>query len=424
MLWDIGNTVLEFLTVYLLFAAFAHMNFVNRHLLIYTPIALGLSVFFCIDVPHVLVLNVGLFILAECISFSCVPLKDRILYACFAVFITLSLEMFFNTFLPIHLLHTFRGDTIANLVMVVVVAVYWYISIKGSFHFDIAAFMKRRYILLIICFVIWASLTQVYLQKASELWSYLPGVISIIFFLVFVIGAILDIQFIRSEEHKQNILYKENLNTINSYLQELKIENHDYKHHIHHLQDMIRSSSDLEVLRSDIDIYVSQLEQSSELSDAILAIDNSLFRALLYGTYIRCNQQHIPLSFTASSLLPSFPVKDYQLVATFENLVANAIEANDAIQDERKRFIKINIFADSNQNLLAISNPLSSFSGDINDYYISGITSKDPTVHYGLGLNSVLSIMTSHGIDFYGKYDNDTSTIKFTLSYTRKEAKL
>ena len=129
MLWDIGNTVLEFLTVYLLFAAFAHMNFVNRHLLIYTPIALGLSVFFCIDVPHVLVLNVGLFILAECISFSCVPLKDRILYACFAVFITLSLEMFFNTFLPIHLLHTFRGDTIANLVMVVVVAVYWYIFI-------------------------------------------------------------------------------------------------------------------------------------------------------------------------------------------------------------------------------------------------------------------------------------------------------
>ena len=178
MLWDIGNTVLEFLTVYLLFAAFAHMNFVNRHLLIYAPIALGLSVFFCIDVPHVLVLNVGLFILAECISFSSVPLKDRILYACFAVFITLSLEMFFNTFLPIHLLHTFRGDTIANLVMVVVVAVYWYISIKESFHFDIAAFMKRRYILLIICFVIWASLTQVYLQKASELWSYLPGVIS------------------------------------------------------------------------------------------------------------------------------------------------------------------------------------------------------------------------------------------------------
>ena len=171
-------------------------------------------------------------------------------------------------------------------------------------------------------------------------------------------------------------------------------------------------------------IYVSQLEQSSELSDAILAFDNSLFRALLYGAYIRCNRQHIPLSFTASSLLPSFPVKDYQLVATFENLVANAIEANDAITDESKKFIKINIFADSNQNLLAISNPLSSFSGDINDYYISGNTSKDPAVHYGLGLNSVLSIMTSHGIDFYGKYDNDTSTITFTLSYIRRGTSL
>ncbi len=36
MLWDIGNTVLEFLTVYLLFAAFAHMKLVDRKLISYT----------------------------------------------------------------------------------------------------------------------------------------------------------------------------------------------------------------------------------------------------------------------------------------------------------------------------------------------------------------------------------------------------
>ncbi|MBR3392800.1 MAG: LytTR family transcriptional regulator DNA-binding domain-containing protein [Firmicutes bacterium] len=47
--------------------------------------------------------------------------------------------------------------------------------------------------------------------------------------------------YIHSEEHKQNIVYKNNLASIEKYLQEIKIENHDYKHHISSLQPISRN---------------------------------------------------------------------------------------------------------------------------------------------------------------------------------------
>lgn len=421
MLWDIANTLLEFLTVYLLFSAFAHLRLIHRHLWTYIPFAIGLSVFFCLNIPHVLLLNVGLFILTECISFSSIPLKERFLYACFTIFITLTLEIFFNTFLPIQLLHTFRGDTISNLIMVFIVILYYFISLKTSFHLDVTSFMRRHFILLIICFGIWAGLSQVYLQKASEFWAYLPGIISLVFFVVFIIGIILDIRYVRSEEHKQNVIYKDNLESIEQYLQEIKIENHDYKHHIHHLQNMVRTASTIKDLQSNVDAYVAELDQSTALLETILAIDNTLFKALLYGAYMKCSRENIPFSFTTTGLLPSFPVKDYQMVAAVENLISNAVEANECLLKEEDHFVKIDIFADSSQNSITISNPVHEYSGNIRDYYMSGNTSKDPNIHYGVGLNSVLSSMSAHGVEFFGQYNELSQTITFTIRYMKTE---
>ena len=423
MLWDIGNTLLEFLTIYLLFTAFAHIKLINRHLYVFVPIAIGLSVFFCLDIPHFIILNIGLFISMQYVSFFSVPSRERIIFACISVFIALTLEIFLNTFLPLHLLHTFRGDTISNIIMVGIAAIYYCISFKSSIRLDITAFMIRHYVLLLVCFIIGASLTQVYIQRAQQLWSYLPGILSLLFFLVFIIAIILDIQYMRSEEHMQNMIYKENMDSIGKYLQDIKIENHDYKHHIHHLQNMVHTASTLSDLQSHVDAYVSELDQSTALLETILAIDNTLFKALLYGAYMRCAREKIPFSFTVSGFLPSFPVKDYQLVSTVENLISNAVEANESLKEEQERFIKINILANANQNMISVSNPIYEYSGNINDYYLPGNTSKDPTLHYGIGLNSVLSSMSAHGVDCFGQYDDVTQTITFTIGYKKTEDK-
>ncbi len=421
MIWDIANTVLEFLTIYLLFISFAHLKFFHRHLYVYIPTALVLSVFFCLDIPHYLILNVGLFILAQYISFISVPYKERFLYACFAVFITLTLELFFNTFLPVHLLHTFRGDTLSNVFMVIVASIFYYVSMKTAFHYDVAAFMRRHFILLLICFVIWLFLTQVYLQKAAAIWTYLPGLLSMVFFTIFIIGIISDIMFVRSEEHKQNIIYRETLHSVDKYLQELKIENHDYKHHIHHLQNMVHTASDVDSLIKNIDSYIEELDQSTAMYETILAIDNTLFKALLYGAYMKCSKENIPFYFTTTSLLPSFPIKDYQLVAAVENMISNAVEANELIKDGMDRFVRIEIYANSIRNEIVISNPLQHFTGNINDYFVFGKTSKDLSSHSGAGLTSILSAMSENGIDFFGKYDEEKETISFTISYRKAE---
>ena len=417
MVWDIANTLLEFLSVYLLFTAFAHVKIFDRHLLIYVPIAVGLSIFFCLDIPHVLILNVGLFILCECVSFNSVHLKERVVYACFAAFITLSLEIFFNTFLPSEILHTFRGDTISNLLMVVLVAAYYFVSLKTSFHLDITSFMRRRYVLLIICFIIWAVLAQIYLQQIQGVWPYLPGLISVIFFIIFIIGIILDIRYIHSEEHKQNIVYKNNLASIEKYLQEIKIENHDYKHHIHYLQNRIRSYGDSQ-LQEEIDSYVAELDKSTELRDMILSINNSLFRSVLYGSYLRCQEYDIPFHFSTTNLLPAFPIKDYQLVSALENLISNAIESNIAVTDVSRRYLHISLSADTENNSVSVTNPIENYTGNIDDYFHSGYTTKDALSHQGLGLTSTLQALSDNGISLSAKYAENVSAITFTIRYS------
>ncbi|MBO6159019.1 MAG: GHKL domain-containing protein [Firmicutes bacterium] len=417
MLWDIINTLLEFLTIYLLFTSFAHIRILEHYVWIYLPISIGLSVFFCLDIPHILVLNIGLFIATQCLSFSVIPFRERLLYSVCSVFITMSLEMLFNTFLPMHLLHTFRGDTMSNIVMVLISFLYYLGINKSLIPFDITAFLKRRFVLLLICFVIWTALIQVYILQASRLWSYIPGVVSLVFFSFFIVGMILDIRYYRSEEHKQNVIYKENLQSIEKYLQEIKIENHNYKHHIHHLQSMVQTATNLDDLKLTIDSYVTELDESSELLEMILAISNIQYKALLYGAYMQCTQREISFSFTATQILPSFPIDDYQLVVAIENLISNAVEANEVLPDSADRFINISLYADANKNEISISNPLPSFSGDINDFLISGNSSKTSSDHSGLGLPSILLTMSSHKVYFFGKYDDKRQTICYTIQY-------
>ena len=417
MLLDIFNTLLEFLTIYLFFAAFAHIQLRGYYLWFFLPISIGLSVFFCLDIPHILVLNIGLFILTQFISFSFVPFKERLLYSVCSVFITMSLEMLFNTFLPSHLLHTFRGDTISNIVMVFISFLYYHGFSESAIPFDIAAFLKRRFVLLLICFIIWTALIQVYVLQSSRLWPYIPGVVSLIFFTLFILGMILDISYYRSEEHKQNVIYKENLQSIEKYLQEIKIENHNYKHHIHHLQSMVQTANNLDDLQKNIDSYINELDQSSELLEMILATSNIQYKALLYGAYMQCTQKGILFSFTATQILPSFPIDDYQLVVAVENLISNAVEANEVLPNSADRFVHISLCADTNMNEISVSNPLPSFSGDINDFLISGNSSKSSSDHSGLGLPSILLTMSSHGVNFFGKYDDKSQTICYTIQY-------
>ena len=420
MVWDIMNTLLEFSTIYLLFLSFSNLKPINSHLYLYIPLALGLSVYFCLNIPHLLLFNVILLILCQYVSFTSVSSKERLRYAAMSVFLTLSFEILITTFLPLKIMNTYFGDTITNLIMITIVIIVYLRSRKNNIYVEIAAFILRRFSVLLIFFLVWCVLAQIYVLRLFNIWTYLPGALSLLFLFLFGIGMILDIRYIRSEEHRENILYENSLQTIRSYLEKIRIENHDYKHHIHYLQDRIRTSNDRQ-LQEEVDSYVAELDKSTELQDMILSVDSILFRSVIYGCYLRCQENRIPFSFSTTNLLPAFPVKDYQLVSALENLISNAIENNMTIPDDSKRFLQIDLKADSAENIISITNPVANYTGNIDDYFLAGYSSKDPTVHKGLGLTSVLQTMSDNDIAFSAKYSENDSTISFTIRYFQQK---
>ena len=123
MLWDIGNTILEFVIIYNLFHLLTDHPINGRESILYAFGSIVLSVFFCIDIPHYVLLNVGLFILLQLLCFYKTEIHYRVSASIETVFLTLSLEMMLLSLLPEKLFHTFLGDSIINILLFIITGI-------------------------------------------------------------------------------------------------------------------------------------------------------------------------------------------------------------------------------------------------------------------------------------------------------------
>ena len=199
-------------------------------------------------------------------------------------------------------------------------------------------------------------------------------------------------------------------------MEAIRKENHDYKHQIRHLYERIATASDLPDLRKTLIPYIDSLNASTAVPDAILSVDNTMIKAVLYGGYLRCQEEGISFSFDSTDLLPAFPIEDYLLVQILENLLSNAIEHNMSIPEEKKRFVHMRLFADHTDNLIAIENAAGDMDIPLQDMFRSGFSTKDHS-HQGLGLTNTQEILSEHHIAFYGKKNSEKSSVTFTLLY-------
>ena len=110
------------------------------------------------------------------------------------------------------------------------------------------------------------------------------------------------------------------------------------------------------------------------------------------------------------------------MVAALENLITNAIETNIALTDPEKRYLHVLLYADMTDNSVSITNPVENYTGNVDDYFRSGYSSKDPLSHKGLGLTSALATMAENGISLSAKYDETVSAITFTVRYSHQGA--
>lgn len=79
-------------------------------------------------------------------------------------------------------------------------------------------------------------------------------------------------------------------------------------------------------LREATDAYCREVLALGGQEEILLQLDDPTFRALLYRRKIQAKKHGVELRLDASTVLPVFPLKNYQLVTVFDNLMDNAFE--------------------------------------------------------------------------------------------------
>lgn len=411
MALDFCNCLLEFTCVFIFFMALSNTHLKKKNIYFYLSLSVCASlVFVFINTP--LLVNISLYLLIPTFVFPG-NRKDTLTYMAVSVLVIIYLQFMLFSIIPISLLQTNFGNLIINLSILLLLSVLFVFSTKYKLSISLWPLFSRHRLVVLLLLFFTCFLGQFYLSRLSIFWTYLPGLVAVVIFFLAAAFVFAYVYHSRSTDRLQVQLLMRNIDNTEVYITSLRIQNHDYKHHIANLRNQVATSSDLESLKENISTYIDQMDQDRMFENTILNISQPILRASLYGCYTRCIQNNIDFQFQATDLLPNFPLKDYQLAEILENLTSNAIEHNLTLPSfERKLFISFHAL--DGRNEITISNPVKDSKLDLSDILKYGYSSKDSS-HSGIGLFNINQLATQNNMQFYGKRTD--KIVSFILVY-------
>ena len=416
MILDYINCLIEITIYFLLNSLFIAESFRWKKLWFVIPCTCVISLYFVFVTPQVLAINCIIYIGLALLTFGTRPFLRNVFIASISTMLIITLQFVFYGFLPIALLQTDIGNLAGNLILLIFVSILLLFVRKYQYYYLLSDFALRFKYQLLLIWVLSVTLGQFYLSRLTQLWDALPGLISLLLLILFVLLFFKYVSNQKLRDGQRQLLYEQNLRNSQALMDTIRVQVHDFKHHIHHLHNLIDSTTDLASLKTQSQEYISLLEQDRSLYDLVLSIENPGIRAFLFGCCDSCRKNHIQLDIQATPVLPSFPLKEYQLIEILENLMTNAIEHN-LLLNENSRFIHIQLQHENGENAFSIENPIGNISLPVEEMFIMNQTSKGGP-HQGLGLSSISNILNNTPVRLSAYRDQSNQTIVFSLLYS------
>lgn len=184
-------------------------------------------------------------------------------------------------------------------------------------------------------------------------------------------------------ENYQNKLADRQFEEIRSTYKEMRGWRHDYRNHMQVLKVYLDEGK----IKQGKE-YIMQMDKDLEDIDHIVKTGNVMADAILNSKLTLARSKNITVNVTAK-IPEKLPVTDTEFCVIFGNLLDNAIEACEKIQEENDRFIRIYIGMFQKQFYLSVTNATSN-SKRITAYRtVKGI-------NHGLGLERIDNIVNKH----------------------------
>lgn len=273
---------------------------------------------------------------------------------------------------------------------------------------------KIKVILLIYLWVLFCFYTFI-----NDYLSYQPRELLLVysFFLYLIIfgSGLLIFMLIRNIKKKS---YYENLSNImdvrlteqvKHYEQVEKTDNelrkfrHNYKNMKIGLMSLL-NNKDTDGAKK----YVADCDELLDIDYTLYQTGNSIINAILSDKAMKVKDKGITIKFTG--LIPQTKISNTDLCIIFGNILDNAIEAVEKVDDNIAKEINIDVYKKKDYLFITVTNPTKTEVA-IKDNKV--VTSKDDKNNHGLGLSSVEETLKKYD----GHLDLDCNDNKFTTSF-------
>lgn len=184
-------------------------------------------------------------------------------------------------------------------------------------------------------------------------------------------------------ENYQNKLAGRQFEEIRSTYKEMRGWRHDYRNHMQVLKVYLDEGK-IEQGKE----YIMQMDKDLEDIDHIVKTGNVMADAILNSKLTLARSKNITVNATAK-IPEKLPVTDTEFCVILGNLLDNAIEACEKIQEENDRFIRIYIGIFQKQFYLSVTNSTSNSKRIAVYHTVKGI-------NHGFGLARIDSIVNKH----------------------------
>ena len=273
---------------------------------------------------------------------------------------------------------------------------------------------KIKVILLIYLWVLFCFYTFI-----NDYLSYQPRELLLVysFFLYLIIfgSGLLIFMLIRNIKKKS---YYENLSNImdvrlteqvKHYEQVEKTDNelrkfrHNYKNMKIGLMSLL-NNKDTDGAKK----YVADCDELLDIDYTLYQTGNSIINAILSDKAMKVKDKGITIKFTG--LIPQTKISNTDLCIIFGNILDNAIEAVEKVDDNIAKEINIDVYKKKDYLFITVTNPTKTEVA-IKDNKI--VTSKDDKSNHGLGLSSFEETLKKYD----GHLDLECDNNKFTTSF-------
>ena len=194
-----------------------------------------------------------------------------------------------------------------------------------------------------------------------------------------------------------------------AYEQQRK-QTHDFKN----LLIVLRGFAERETTRTEMIEYIERLQHLDSAGSTMIETNRIAVDIILNQKLAAAEDAGIRFMPQLDDL-SKFPLPDDELIIVLSNLIDNAIEACEKIEDTARRFIRLNMKVEPQCAYLRIENPTVS-PVEIKNNRI--ITTKANAAEHGYGIQNMIAVLERHSAYYLFEYSEEAGTLSFTLQLT------